>query len=140
MVFFIASLLSYVWRFRHTATAINVIREGFSFTEVLLAVAATATPSSDGSNTSQSSSGILYLPWASRVVIISIFVVAIAHFTLIAIYFTIVGGLTGTEAGTQLLYFAPGMGGGALASIYLLKKWRQVRESCFQLVSAHCGY
>ncbi|KAI0745351.1 MFS general substrate transporter [Earliella scabrosa] len=51
--------------------------------------------------------------------------VMIVMFYFIAIYFTIVGGLTGTEAGTQLLYFAPGMGGGALVSIYLLKKWRQ---------------
>ena len=65
--------------------------------------------------------------------------VMIVMFYFIAIYFTIVGGLTGTEAGTQLLYFAPGMGGGALASIYLLKKWRQVRDACF-LMSAGCGY
>ena len=35
--------------------------------------------------------------------------VMIVMFYFVAIFFTIVGGLTGTDAGTQLLYFAPGM-------------------------------
>ncbi len=35
--------------------------------------------------------------------------VMIVMFYFVAIFFTIVGGLTGTAAGTQLLYFAPGL-------------------------------
>ncbi|RPD74189.1 MFS general substrate transporter [Lentinus tigrinus ALCF2SS1-7] len=51
--------------------------------------------------------------------------VMIVMFYFIAIFFTIVGGLTGTDAGTQLLYFAPGMGGGSMISIIMLKYLRQ---------------
>ncbi len=52
--------------------------------------------------------------------------VMIVMFYFVAIFFTIVSGLSGTEAGTQLLYFAPGMGAGALFSIQFLKYFRQV--------------
>ncbi|KAI0779706.1 MFS general substrate transporter [Fomes fomentarius] len=51
--------------------------------------------------------------------------VMIVMFYFVAIFFTIVSGLSGTEAGTQLLYFAPGMGAGALFSIQYLKYFRQ---------------
>ncbi|TFK90574.1 MFS general substrate transporter [Polyporus arcularius HHB13444] len=51
--------------------------------------------------------------------------VMIVMFYFVAIFFTIVGGLTGTAAGTQLLYFAPGLGAGSIISISLLKILRQ---------------
>ncbi|RDX55001.1 MFS general substrate transporter [Lentinus brumalis] len=51
--------------------------------------------------------------------------VMIVMFYFVAIFFTIVGGLTGTAAGTQLLYFAPGLGAGSIISISLLKTLRQ---------------
>ncbi|KAH9946096.1 MFS general substrate transporter [Epithele typhae] len=51
--------------------------------------------------------------------------VMIVMFYFIAIFFTIVSGLTGTEAGQQLLYFAPGLGAGALISIQFMKFLRQ---------------
>lgn len=52
--------------------------------------------------------------------------IMLVMFYFVAIFFTIVSGLSGTEAGTQLLYFAPGLGGGALLGIFLLKSTRQV--------------
>ncbi|KAI0675192.1 MFS general substrate transporter [Trametes maxima] len=51
--------------------------------------------------------------------------VMLVVFYFVAIFFAIVQGLSGTQSGTQLLYFAPGLGGGSLASIYLLKTTRQ---------------
>ncbi|KAI0704999.1 MFS general substrate transporter [Cerioporus squamosus] len=51
--------------------------------------------------------------------------VMIVMFYFVAIFFTIVGGLTGTAAGTQLLYFAPGLGAGSMISIVLLRHLRQ---------------
>ena len=53
--------------------------------------------------------------------------VMIVMFYFVAIFFTIVGGLNGTEAGTQLLFFAPGLGAGSLSSIFMMRQLRQVR-------------
>ena len=46
-------------------------------------------------------------------------------FYFVAIFFTIVNGLSGTDAGTQLLYFAPGLGGGSLLSMTVVRRLRQ---------------
>ncbi|KAI0743922.1 MFS general substrate transporter [Daedaleopsis nitida] len=51
--------------------------------------------------------------------------IMLVMFYFVAIFFTIVNGLSGTEAGTQLLYFAPGLGAGALLGIFLLRNFRQ---------------
>ncbi|KAL7281752.1 hypothetical protein ACG7TL_005070 [Trametes sanguinea] len=51
--------------------------------------------------------------------------VMLVMFYFVAIFFTIVQGFSGTSAGTQLIYFAPGLGGGSLISITLLKHTRQ---------------
>ncbi|EIW63415.1 MFS general substrate transporter [Trametes versicolor FP-101664 SS1] len=51
--------------------------------------------------------------------------VMLVMFYFVAIFFAIVQGLSGTEAGTQLIFFAPGLGAGSLSSIFLLKVLRQ---------------
>ncbi|KAI9060289.1 MFS general substrate transporter [Trametes sanguinea] len=51
--------------------------------------------------------------------------VMLVMFYFVAIFFTIVQGFSGTNAGTQLIYFAPGLGAGSLTSIVLLKRTRQ---------------
>ncbi|CDO74451.1 hypothetical protein BN946_scf184979.g6 [Trametes cinnabarina] len=51
--------------------------------------------------------------------------VMLVMFYFVAIFFTIVQGLSGTNAGTQLIFFAPGLGVGSLISIFLLKRTRQ---------------
>ena len=51
--------------------------------------------------------------------------VMLVMFYFVAIFFTIVGGLSGTDAGTQLLYFAPGLGGGSLLSMVMVRRLRQ---------------
>ena len=43
-------------------------------------------PSSD-----QPSSGILYFPWPSRIIIFTVFLIAVAHFILQAMYVTRLG-------------------------------------------------
>ncbi len=51
--------------------------------------------------------------------------VMLVMFYFISIFFAIVGGLTGTRSGAQLLYFAPGLGAGSLCSMVMIKKLRQ---------------
>ncbi|KAI0355576.1 MFS general substrate transporter [Trametes cingulata] len=51
--------------------------------------------------------------------------VMLVMFYFVAIFFTIVQGRSGTNAGTQLIFFAPGLGGGSLLSIFMLKRSRQ---------------
>lgn len=51
--------------------------------------------------------------------------VMLVMFYFISIFFAIVGGLTGTRSGAQLLFFAPGMGAGSLSSMILVKRLRQ---------------
>ncbi|KAH0831055.1 hypothetical protein J3R83DRAFT_13573 [Lanmaoa asiatica] len=46
-------------------------------------------------------------------------------FYFVAIFATVVTGLPPSQAGIQLLYFAPGLGGGALLSIRMIKWFRQ---------------
>ncbi len=55
--------------------------------------------------------------------------VMLVMFYFVAIFFAIVQGLSGTDAGTQLIFFAPGLGAGSLSSIFLLKVLRQVRPN-----------
>ncbi|KAF5370860.1 hypothetical protein D9758_001993 [Tetrapyrgos nigripes] len=45
----------------------------------------------------------------------------------IAIFMTIVSGLSAQRAGVQLVYFAPGMGGGTLIGVFIISKTRQPR-------------
>ncbi|KAM5531665.1 hypothetical protein V8D89_014654 [Ganoderma adspersum] len=51
--------------------------------------------------------------------------VMLVMFYFISIFFAIVGGLTGTRSGAQLLFFAPGLGAGSLSSMILIKRLRQ---------------
>ncbi|KAI0663602.1 hypothetical protein C8Q70DRAFT_906276 [Cubamyces menziesii] len=51
--------------------------------------------------------------------------VMLVMFYFVAIFFTIVQGFSGTNAGTQLIYFAPGLGAGSICSIFILKNTRQ---------------
>ncbi|KAH7927142.1 MFS general substrate transporter [Leucogyrophana mollusca] len=51
--------------------------------------------------------------------------VMLVMFYFVAIFMTIVTGLSPANAGVQLVYFAPGMGAGALFSIYMTKALRQ---------------
>ncbi|EJF62733.1 MFS general substrate transporter [Dichomitus squalens LYAD-421 SS1] len=51
--------------------------------------------------------------------------VMLVMFYFVAIFFTIVGGLSGTGAGTQLLYFVPGLAGGSLSSMVMVRRLRQ---------------
>ncbi|KAI0819975.1 MFS general substrate transporter [Trametes gibbosa] len=51
--------------------------------------------------------------------------VMLVMFYFVAIFFAIVQGRSGTDAGTQLIFFAPGLGGGSMVSIILLKSTRQ---------------
>ena len=46
-------------------------------------------------------------------------------FYFIAIFMVIVSGLSSVDAGVQLIYFAPGMGGGTMIAIHLVKWTRQ---------------
>ncbi|KAG2159213.1 MFS general substrate transporter [Suillus bovinus] len=52
-------------------------------------------------------------------------IVMFVIFYFVAIFMTVVSGLPPDQAGTQLLYFAPGLGGGSLISIQLIKHFRQ---------------
>ena len=51
--------------------------------------------------------------------------VMLVMFYFISIFFAIVGGLTGTRSGAQLLFFAPGLGAGSLCSMIMIKRLRQ---------------
>ncbi|KAF9237179.1 MFS general substrate transporter [Melanogaster broomeanus] len=52
-------------------------------------------------------------------------VVMFVMFYFVSIFVTLVAGLPPAEAGIQLLYFAPGLGGGSALSIYMTKSFRQ---------------
>ncbi|OJA11790.1 hypothetical protein AZE42_13064 [Rhizopogon vesiculosus] len=52
-------------------------------------------------------------------------IVMFVMFYFVAIFMTVVTGLPPGQAGVQLLYFAPGMGGGSLLSMRLIKRFRQ---------------
>jgi MFS family permease len=52
-------------------------------------------------------------------------IVMFVMFYFVAIFMTVVSGLPPDQAGIQLLYFAPGLGGGSLVSIRLIKRFRQ---------------
>ncbi|KIM64638.1 hypothetical protein SCLCIDRAFT_1213140 [Scleroderma citrinum Foug A] len=52
-------------------------------------------------------------------------IIMFVMFYFVAIFMTIVTGLPASQAGIQLLYFAPGLGVGSLISIRLLKRLRQ---------------
>ncbi|THU95646.1 MFS general substrate transporter [Dendrothele bispora CBS 962.96] len=51
--------------------------------------------------------------------------VMIVMFYFVAIFMTIVSGLSPKDAGVQLVYFAPGSGGGTLLAVYIVKYLRQ---------------
>jgi len=53
--------------------------------------------------------------------------VMLVMFYFVAIFMIIVTGLSANKAGVQLIYFAPGMGGGSLISIRIIKWTRQPR-------------
>ncbi|KAK1230454.1 hypothetical protein PQX77_006464 [Marasmius sp. AFHP31] len=53
--------------------------------------------------------------------------VMIVMFYFVATFLTIVSGLEPKGAGVQLVYFAPGSGGGTLLAIYLISRLRQPR-------------
>ncbi|KAF8212355.1 major facilitator superfamily domain-containing protein [Mycena galopus ATCC 62051] len=57
--------------------------------------------------------------------------VMLVMFYFIAIFMTIVNQLSASQAGIQLVYFAPGMGGGSLVAIQLIKFLRQPRIPIF---------
>ncbi|KAG0700801.1 major facilitator superfamily domain-containing protein [Suillus ampliporus] len=52
-------------------------------------------------------------------------IVMFVMFYFVAIFMTVVTGLPPDQAGIQLLYFSPGLGGGSLVSIRLIKLFRQ---------------
>ncbi|KAI0093053.1 major facilitator superfamily domain-containing protein [Irpex rosettiformis] len=51
--------------------------------------------------------------------------VMLVMFYFVAIFFVIVANKSPTNSGAQLIFFAPGMGGGSLLSITLVKRFRQ---------------
>ncbi|EGO25454.1 hypothetical protein SERLADRAFT_465639 [Serpula lacrymans var. lacrymans S7.9] len=51
--------------------------------------------------------------------------VMLVMFYFVSIFMTIVTGLSPAKAGVQLVYFAPGMGGGTLISIFMIRHLRQ---------------
>ncbi|KAJ6455690.1 major facilitator superfamily domain-containing protein [Mycena sanguinolenta] len=57
--------------------------------------------------------------------------VMLVMFYFIAIFMTIVNQLSPSQAGIQLVYFAPGMGGGSLIAIQLIRFLRQPRVPIF---------
>lgn len=52
-------------------------------------------------------------------------IVMFVMFYFVAIFMTVVTGLPSSQAGIQLLYFAPGLGAGSLISMRLLQRLRQ---------------
>ncbi|GJE95468.1 MFS general substrate transporter [Phanerochaete sordida] len=53
--------------------------------------------------------------------------IMLVMFYFVAIFFVIVVGKTATNAGVQLIYFAPGMGGGSLIAMQITRLLRQPR-------------
>ncbi|CCM03054.1 uncharacterized protein FIBRA_05173 [Fibroporia radiculosa] len=51
--------------------------------------------------------------------------VMIVIFYFVATFMTIVAGRSASSAGSQLVYFAPGMGAGSITQIYWIKRFRQ---------------
>ncbi|KAI0789133.1 major facilitator superfamily domain-containing protein [Abortiporus biennis] len=51
--------------------------------------------------------------------------IMLVMFYFVAIFMTIVFGYSPSKAGAQLIYFAPGMGGGSLLAISLIRTFRQ---------------
>ncbi|KAF7363342.1 MFS domain-containing protein [Mycena sanguinolenta] len=62
--------------------------------------------------------------------------VMLVMFYFIAIFMTIVNQLSASQAGIQLVYFAPGMGGGSFIAIQLIRFLRQ--PPCSHLPWVHC--
>jgi hypothetical protein len=88
---FVALLLSYVWRFRHAIAGASV-KQGDSMMRMLIIATMHAfTNATDSSDGSQSGAGILYFPWVSRILVFAVFVIALAHFALNAVFFTRLG-------------------------------------------------
>ncbi|KAI0342108.1 MFS general substrate transporter [Trametopsis cervina] len=52
-------------------------------------------------------------------------IILLVMFYFVAIFFVIVSNLSPSQSGVQLIYFAPGMGGGSLLSIQLIRRLRQ---------------
>lgn len=52
-------------------------------------------------------------------------IVLFVMFYFVAIFMTVVTGLPSSQAGIQLLYFAPGLGAGSMISMHLIKRLRQ---------------
>ncbi|KAI6128146.1 MFS general substrate transporter [Pisolithus croceorrhizus] len=52
-------------------------------------------------------------------------IVLFVMFYFVAIFMTVVTGLPSSQAGVQLLYFAPGLGAGSMLSIRLIQRLRQ---------------
>lgn len=84
---FLITLLSFVWRLRHTAVAMSAT-QGNSALPALFHTMVRASGSSGGDSANQPASGILFLPWVSRILILFLLAVAIAHFAVTSIYFT----------------------------------------------------
>ncbi|KZS91828.1 MFS general substrate transporter [Sistotremastrum niveocremeum HHB9708] len=55
--------------------------------------------------------------------------VMLVAFYFVAIFFTIVEGKSATNAGVQLIYFAPGAGGGVFLSQFLIRLTRQPKHA-----------
>ncbi|EKM54394.1 uncharacterized protein PHACADRAFT_258207 [Phanerochaete carnosa HHB-10118-sp] len=53
--------------------------------------------------------------------------IMLVMFYFVAIFFVIVSNLSATSAGAQLIYFAPGMGGGSLIAMQVIRLTRQAR-------------
>ena len=99
--FFLVALLSFVWRLRRATLDMNPMQTDSSFSMSFLTMAHNAA-NINGGGSDQSAPGILSFTWASRIPILLVFVIVIAHFTLTAIYFTKLGfpvGGTDTELG-----------------------------------------
>ncbi|KZV87815.1 MFS general substrate transporter [Exidia glandulosa HHB12029] len=50
--------------------------------------------------------------------------IMVVVFYFLAIFFSVANGLDATSAGVQLLYFAPGLGGGSQASVVIVRRWQ----------------
>ena len=86
LVSFVAALLSYVWRFRHSAVHVAVMHGNSTLPLPLPTIVDIS-----GGGPDQSSAGILFLPWPSRIVLIVEFAIAITHLILTGVYFTKLG-------------------------------------------------
>ena len=52
--------------------------------------------------------------------------VMLVMFYFVAIFMTLIAGYPPSKAGVQLVYFAPGVGGGTILAINIIKHTRQV--------------